>query len=577
MRSLTRLTLPWQVARVRAIDATMSLRLRRLAPCARAISYTAQGQRTVALPSFAPSLSSGATCYIDGAFSAASDRGVDGKPSTVTTASPRDGSALATLADASAADAERAIATARRCVADGSWGATTREQAEARARVLERAADALDAEREEFANLESLDCGKPLPESRADMAFCADVLRYYADFGRRFEFDGGDAARTKCPTDDQLRARVVSAPRGVVGMITPWNFPLQQAVVKLAPALAAGNACVLKPSPVASLTCAAFAKLLVEKGGAPAGAISVLTGGPPHGPPSGRGSEALAESAELDCLSFTGSGRAGEQLLAASARALRPTTLELGGKGALLVFADYPDLEAAADWALVGILSTSGQVCSATSRLLVEEAAYEPLLKLLLEKMKRVNVGDPMDAATTMGPLASAQQRDAVVAAVTSALESGAGRATVGVDAAAYNAGVNSGGFFFPPTLMTDVDEGSALWREEIFGPVLCVARFGDGDEAGAVARANDSPYGLGHGVLTADSERAARVANALDAGVVWANCNQAVWPDTPFGGAKKSGFGWELGAAGFEEYLQKKTIVEAAEPGYSWGAYPCG
>lgn len=305
---------------------------------------------------------------------------------------------------------------------------------------------------------------------------------------------------------------------------------------------------------------------LALEAGLPAGALNIITGGPPGG---GAG-EFLAADPRLDKLSFTGSGRAGRALLHASADHLRPTSLELGGKGVLVVFEDA-DMDAAVDWALCGIFMCAGQVCSATSRLLLQESIAAEFTERVAAAAERIVVGDPTASGTQMGPVVSATQHRRVLEAIHRARSEGATLVAGG--------GVPDnlppsceGGWYVEPTVFTDVPTDSSLWRDEVFGPVLAINTFSS--EAEAVRAANDTPYGLANGIMSADLERCERVSRQLDSGVVWQNCSQVLFPNTPFGGFKASGFGKENGSVALEEYLRLKSVIGTTEPGHSWQWY---
>eukprot|EP00035_Acanthoeca_spectabilis_P029783 m.6399 g.6399 ORF g.6399 m.6399 type:complete len:538 (+) comp3830_c0_seq1:2-1615(+) len=464
--------------------------------------------------------------------------------------SPADGTPFAAIADAAVADVDRAVASARRTFDDdgGAWRQTTPAD---RAKLLTSMADALERDTDDWAAIESMDCGKTFAESVGDMGFCVNVLRFYA------EIVESAMRSTELAVDEGYAARIDADGCGVVGCITPWNYPLMQAVNKVAPAVAAGCTVVLKPSPLASLTTVMLGDL-ARQAGVPPGVLNIVTGGPPMGLPEA--SQALGSHPDLDRLSFTGSGPTGARLLHASADHLRPTSLELGGKGAMLVFPDA-DLDAVAEWVAVGIFSTSGQVCSATSRLLVHDSIADDLIQRVLTRTAAVVVGHPLDDRSTMGPVVSAEQRDKVQQAIAAAEAEGCTVAAGG--SSDPDVGTEcQGGYYVQPTVLTDVPITSSAWTDEIFGPVLSVRQFGSENEA--VAAANDSPYGLAHAVMTADPDRLARVARRLRAGVVYENCSQMGFANTPFGGCKKSGFGWEWGEAGLHEYIQHKTVVAA-------------
>ena len=482
------------------------------------------------------------TIYVDGAAAAASDG------QTIKTHSPADGSVLAELSDASADDARRAVAAAARCHASGP----SFRAAAARRDALERAAAALREDATVYATNEARDCGKTFAEAEGDVAYCADMLDYYAGLVE----DGTTRERRAPPPAAyglDAACTVATYPAGVAALVTPWNYPLLQAVLKVAPAVAAGCPFVLKPSPLASLTCVDFLQTILGPL-SPPGACNLLTGGPPLSG-SERGAGALLADPRVAVCSFTGSSRGGEAVLNAAAPFARPSALELGGKGALIVL-DDADVEAAADQALVGILSCAGQVCSATSRLLIQRPIFDAVVERVLEKMAAVVVGKPLDAATTMGPLVSREQQERVLGFVERARQ-----AALDVRQPARPQ-ADASGYFAPPTLVTGDLEGAEIWREEVFGPVLCAMPFES--DADAIALANASRFGLAHAVFSADEARAAKCADALDAGVVWVNANQVLWPDTPFGGWKASGFGFEQGREGMAPFLRRKSVVVA-------------
>jgi len=419
--------------------------------------------------------------------------------------------------------------------------------------------------------IESRDCGKTFAESEVDIGFCADVFDYYADIAPTHlvatpvHLPEGEGAAS------DFSARVENEPLGVVGCITPWNYPLMQAVMKVAPALAAGCAVLLKPSPLASLTCLALGEIVAEAG-LPPGALNVITGGPPQDLPAGSSTgQALIDHRLLDKVSFTGSAVAGQKMLQASAPMLRPTALELGGKSAFIVFEDCePFIDAVVDWVMVGIFACTGQVCSATSRLLVHKNLEQPVTDRILKAMENIRVGDPLDPKSKMGPLVSEGQHRKALEIVRQASAEGC---VVHAPELDLPEGL-SGGYFMAPTVLTEVPESSAAWREEIFAPVLAIRSFTTEDEA--VAAANDTPYGLGNAVYSKDPERTARVASRLRSGVVWENCSNVLFQQTPFGGraGKGSGFGFEYGVPGLMEYVSPKTVVKSNTPSYSWKQY---
>mmetsp|Transcript_28504 Transcript_28504/g.45837 ORF Transcript_28504/g.45837 Transcript_28504/m.45837 type:complete len:538 (-) Transcript_28504:19-1632(-) len=485
--------------------------------------------------------------------------------------SPIDGQQFASIAHASEVDVDRAVQSARQCFDSSPWRSTSPED---RALVLQRVAAKLrDPPRlSVLSEIETRDCGKPLVESEADIAMCADIFDYYAKVAPQ-EFAPSELE----VEDSAFQGRILKEPLGVIGCVSPWNFPLQQAVLKIAPALAAGCSVVVKPSPLASLTTCALGEILAESGVAP-GAVNIVTGGPPDQILIENGTNTVATStgqclidhALLDKLSFTGSGAAGTKMLEASSRRLRPTSLELGGKSAFLVFDDAePFLDALVDWILIGIFLCQGQVCTATSRLLVQENIADKLTERLIKAASQLSVGDPMLRETQMGPVVSANQQRGVLAAIRQAQSDGC---VVHAPQLKLPSGLQ-GGFFVPPTILTSVPEDCAAWRDEIFGPVLAIRQFRT--ESEAIQVANRSSYGLANAVFSKDLERCARVAAQLKSGVVWENCSQPLFPSTPMGGlvGKQSGFGHEFGTAGLKEYINYKTVVSTS-PGHSWNWY---
>ncbi len=483
----------------------------------------------------------GGSLFVDGAWA-------EGRGRPWTSFDPATAAPIAELCCADTADVERAVAAARR--AAPALGAITPRE---RAPLLRRIAQGMREQAQALARLETLDVGKPLREAEIDVADAARVFEYHAELLERGALDETSPALDSA--DFTMRVRQV--PLGVVALVTAWNFPLILAAWKLAPALAAGNAVVMKPSEWASLSTLALAAI-VHAAGARPGQFNVVTGtGSDVGAP-------LVNHPRVDKVSFTGSGGVGRQILAASARDFKRVTLELGGKSAAIVFADA-DLDAALEWVLMGIFYNAGQVCSATSRLLVERSVHAEFVARLAQRAKAIRLGAGLDPATEMGPLISAVQRDRVRAAIDAGLAGGARLAAGGSHAAEL-----PHGWFVPPTILDDVPADNAAWRREIFGPVLCVRAF-DG-EAEALADANDSEYGLAAAVFSADIARAERVAAELQAGTVWINCTGPALVQGPWGGFKASGIGRELGRWGIESYSEPQQITRsvAAAP-FGW------
>src|SRR5271166_4752830 len=445
---------------------------------------------------------------------------------------PATESVLAEVARAGPAEVDEAVARAK--VALASWRALAPGE---RARMLHALADVLAAHSEELALLEARNAGKAILDARAEMAMVVDTFRYYAGAPERLLGDTIPVAGGQAFT--------VREPLGVVGLITPWNFPLTIASWKLAPALAAGNTVVLKPAELTPLTALRFAELATEAG-IPDGVVNVVVG------PGRTCGHHLVEHPNVAKIAFTGSTEVGRSIAAAAAQTIKRVTLELGGKSANVIFADA-DLEAAAAAAPSAVFGNAGQDCCARSRILVQRSAMDTFLELLEPHVKALRVGDPLDEATEMGPLISAAQRETVESFMN-------GDAPV-----AFRGSAPAGrGYWFPPTVMAPVQPGDRVAREEIFGPIVAVLPFED--EQDAVRLANDTIYGLSGSIWTRDGARALRVARAIETGVLSINSNNSVRVSTPFGGFKQSGYGRELGPYALEAYTEVKTIYYATE-----------
>jgi acyl-CoA reductase-like NAD-dependent aldehyde dehydrogenase len=401
-----------------------------------------------------------------------------------------------------------------------------------RASALHALADTLSAHREELALLEARNAGKAIGDARGEMGMVIDTFRYYAGAPERLLGDTIPVAGGQAFT--------VREPLGVVGLITPWNFPLTIAAWKLAPALAAGNTVVLKPAELTPLSSLRFAELAREAG-LEDGVVNVVAG------PGRSCGQRLVEHPDVAKIAFTGSTEVGRSIAAGAAAHIKRVTLELGGKSANIVFADA-DLEAAAAAAPLAVFGNAGQDCCARSRILVQDTVMERFLELLETHVKALRVGDPLDENTQMGPLISAAQRDAVA----SFLDDGAPVAFRG-------SAPEGAGFWFAPTVLAPVDPGARVAREEVFGPIAAVIPFSD--EAAAVRLANDTIYGLSGSIWTRDGARALRVARAVETGVISINSNNSVRVSTPFGGFKQSGYGRELGPHALDAYTELKTI----------------
>ena len=439
---------------------------------------------------------------------------------TFATINPATEDELAEVAEAGPADVDRAVRAARSAY-DGAWG---KMRGRERARYLFRIARIIQERARELAVLESLDNGKPIREARdVDVPLAAAHFFYYAGWADKLELAGfGPSPR----------------PVGVAGQVIPWNFPLLMAAWKLAPALAAGNTCVLKPAETTPLSALVLAEICQEAE-LPPGTVNVLTG-------AGTTGAALVSHAGVDKVAFTGSTEVGKEICRAVAGTGKRLTLELGGKAANVVFEDAP-VEQAVEGIVNGIFFNQGHVCCAGSRLLVQESVAEPVLERLRERLTTLRVGDPLDKNTDIGAINSAEQLDKIRRLADVGTEEGAERWSPPCELPAR-------GFWFAPTIFTGVSQSHRIAREEIFGPVLSVLTFRTPEEA--VAKANNTPYGLSAGVWTEKGSRILWMAQQLEAGVVWANTYNRFDPTSPFGGYRESGFGREGGRHGLEAYL---------------------
>src|SRR5215469_11996121 len=442
---------------------------------------------------------------------------------------------IAQVPDANAEDVDRAVTAARAAFDEGAWPLTTAQE---RGRILFRLANKIRENAAMLAELECRNTGKPIVEAEYDIS----------DVSTCFEYYGGLATKVVGyvnPVPDNALSLSLKEPVGVAGQIIPWNYPLLMSAWKLAPALAAGCTCVLKPAEQTPLTALKLAAWLGECG-VPPGVVNIVTG---LGETVGAH---IVSHPDVNKIAFTGSAAVGKIIVKQAADTVKRVTLELGGKSPNIFFADA-DFEAAIDGALFGVFVNQGEVCSAGSRLLVEKSIYRKFVEAMTEKAKKVKLGPPLDRETKMGPLVSKEQYDRVC----TYLEIGKKEAKVATGGG--KAETFAKGFFVQPTIFYDVDNRARIAREEIFGPVASLIPFED--EKDAVRIANDSPYGLAAAAWTRDIFKAFRVVKALRAGIVWVNHMQPTYVEAPWGGYKQSGFGRELGPWGIEEYLETKQV----------------
>ena len=453
---------------------------------------------------------------------------------------------MAEVPEGNAADVDRAVRAARAAFDSGPWRSTTAQE---RGRILFRLAERIRKEADGLAVLESQNSGKPIVESEFDISDAATCFEYY----------GGMATKILGqvnPVPENALSLTLKEPVGVAGQIIPWNYPLLMAAWKLAPALAAGCTCVLKPAEQTPLTVLEMAKWF-EDVGLPPGVVNVVTG-------FGEGAGApLVAHAGVDKIAFTGSVAVGKKIMKSAADTVKRVTLELGGKSPNIFFADS-DFEAAVDGALFGVFVNQGEVCSSGSRILVQKSIYSRFVQAMTEKAKRIKLGPPLERDTKMGPLVSREQFERV----RSYLEVGKKEAKLGFGGGAASA--NGRGYYVQPTIFYDVPLEARIAREEIFGPVASVIPFQDEQEA--VQIANNTPYGLAAAVWSRDIFKALRVVKALRAGIVWVNHMQPTFVEAPWGGYKQSGFGRELGPSGIDEYLETKQVfINLNEQPIAW------
>lgn len=482
--------------------------------------------------------------YIDGSWVSAAEGG------TREIRCPANGEVVRVVDEATAVDTERAITAARQAFDDGRWSGVPMAE---RGRLLDRVADLLERDVDEIARAESLDTGKRLIESEYDVADVARCFRYFAGLA------GGDAlgGRVVDAGDAAVRSRIEYSPVGVCGLITPWNYPLLQAAWKVAPALAAGNTFVLKPSELTPSTTIHLIRLLVEAG-LPGGVANLILGaGATAGAP-------LAVHPDVDLVSFTGGLVTGRRIMGEAAATVKKVALELGGKNPNIIFADA-DLPAAIDNALTAVFLHSGQVCSAGARLLVEESIHDRVVDEIVRRAERIRLGGPFDPLAETGPLISVGHRDKIAAYVAAAIAEGAVLRCGGSapDPGEYPALAD--GSYYRPTVLDNCVSDMTCVQDESFGPVLTVEVFTS--EAEAIRLGNDTMYGLAGAVWTSDAGKAERVASALRHGTIWINDYHPYLPQAEWGGFKQSGVGRELGPTGLHEYLEAKHVYRNLSP----------
>jgi aldehyde dehydrogenase (NAD+) len=456
---------------------------------------------------------------------------------TFGTVNPSTGEEICQIAEADAADVEKAVQAARRAFEHGPW---RKMPSSGRGRLLNRLADLIETHADELAKLESLDNGKPVSVAKAvDVAATVACYRYFAGWADKIQ------GKT-IPVDGNYFCYTKHEPVGVVGQIIPWNFPMLMQAWKLAPALATGNTVVMKPAEQTPLSALRIGELIVEAG-FPAGVVNLLPG---YGPTAGA---AIAGHMDVDKVAFTGSTEVGHLIMEAAAKSnLKRVTLELGGKSPNIVFADT-DVDEAVEGAHFGLFFNHGQCCCAGSRVFVEEKIYDQFVEKSGARARKRTVGDPFDPQTEQGPQVDQTQFDKVMGYIESGRAEGANLVCGGER-------VGNRGYFIQPTVFADVQDDMKIAREEIFGPVMSIIPFKTLDEV--VARANRTTYGLAAAVWTHDITKAHAIADGVRAGTVWVNCYNVLDTRAPFGGFKQSGIGRELGEYGLQQYTEVKTVI---------------
>ncbi|MEB3753572.1 aldehyde dehydrogenase family protein [Acinetobacter sp. MD2(2019)] len=473
-------------------------------------------------------------------------------PASFDSIDPSNEQVITQVAAASPSDVELAVEAARQAFDSGIWSGLSGTQ---RAHYLHAIATEIRNHLTQLASLEVQDNGKPYPEAEWDINDAADCFDFYAKLA--VELDTQREQDIALP-DVRFHCVARKEPVGVACAIIPWNYPLLMAAWKVAPALAAGCTLILKPAEATSLTAIELGRI-AEKVQLPAGVLNILTGiGADIGP-------ALTEHPHIDKVAFTGSVPVGKQIMQSAAHQVKNISLELGGKSSFIVFEDS-ELDAAVEWIMFGIFWNQGQVCSATSRVLIHEDIYETLLLRLKTAAEKIKIGAGFDTEVKLGPLVNQKQYHHVLAAIERGVKDGVRLVSGGNRPTEF-----SQGYYVQPTIFADVPEDHPLWNEEIFGPVVSIRSFKT--ESEAVQSANNSIFGLAGAVMSKDLDRCHRVARALRAGIIWINCSQPTFSQAPWGGYKQSGIGRELGIWGLENYLEVKQITtfQSAE---TWGWY---
>ena len=480
--------------------------------------------------------------FIDGSWVEGSTK------KTTPTFNPSNGEILAMATEGTVDDVRTAVAAAKKSFY------VTREwrdlDSQSRSDMLCKIADAIEAEKEEFARLDSMDHGKPLREAEADIDDEVHCFRYYAGllkapYGGAYDVNDGFG---------KMHSYTVHEPVGVCALITPWNYPLLMAAWKLAPALAAGNSVVFKPSSNCVLSCVKLSELF-ETIDMPKGSVNLVLG------PGGTIGNELAENKDVDMVTFTGSTAVGQSIMRAAAGNVKKIGLELGGKSPNVIFADA-DLDSAVEWAMIGIFLNQGEVCSAGSRILIEESIKDAFVKRLVKKANTMTIGNPLENPD-MGPLVSEEHMNKVLGYIKKGVEEGA---TLVCGGERYTEGDCSKGYYVRPTIFDNCTDDMTIVKEEIFGPVVTIQTFKTEQEA--IDMANHTEYGLAGAVFTKDGSRALRIIKEIRAGITWINCYNPTFNEAPWGGYKKSGIGRELGIHGLEKYQEIKQININLNPG---------